>query len=163
MAGNAKYLGIMTAKFSALFAFAALSFGAVSCSTPAGNRISKVSTYKLDTSDRVDAADPSIRFEQRYRMHGAVSKEELEAREGRYFTAHWSVDGGGAATLKMEYRLAKTGAKVYTKSEEVSGSGTTEFAIVGSEVKDHGNVTSWRIILVRGKEELAEYKSYLWQ
>jgi hypothetical protein len=163
MAGIAKYLPIMTAKFYALFAIAALSLGAVSCSTPAGSRISKVSTYTLDTEDRVDAADPSIRFEQRYRMHGAVTKDELEAREGRYYTTHWAVEDGGAATLRMEYRQAKSGAKVYTKEAEVSGSGTTEFAVVGKEVQDNGNVTSWRIVLVRGKDELAEYKSYLWQ
>jgi hypothetical protein len=76
----------------------------------------------------------------------------------------WSLaDASQDATLRFEYRQAKTGSQILKKEQTVSGSdGNTEFSVIGAEFKDNG-VTSWKVSLVRGKEELASYKSYMWE
>jgi hypothetical protein len=146
--------------FSALLCCTALL--TVSCSSTQADSV-HVKKYVLDHRKRVDAADPSIRFEQRYRLYGCVTAADMEARDGAYYTTRWTLGDGQPATLVMEYRQAKTGAAVKRKEAEVSGaSGIHEFTIIGEEAKKDA-VTNWKISLMRGKTELASSKSYLWE
>jgi hypothetical protein len=135
----------------------------VSCSSTGGDSV-RVKKYKLDHTARITAVDPAIRFEQRHRLHGAVSAADMEARDGLYLTTRWTLaDGSQPAKLVLEYRQAKTGSKILKKEADVSGGGGShEFTIVGDEQKDNG-VTGWRVTLRRGGQTLATYASYMWE
>ncbi len=134
----------------------------VSCSSTSGDHVS-AKKYTLDHTERVEAADPAIRFEQRHRLYGCISTEDMQARDGTYYSAKWQLADAGTATLKFEYRRSKTASKIFSQTVDVSGgSGKHEFSVLGPEVKADP-VTSWKISLVRGKEELAAFKSYIWE
>lgn len=149
--------------FSKFALTVAVCLTAVSCSTPSGDHVA-AKKYVLDHKKRITAADPAIRFEQRHRLFGAVSTAEMEALDGVYYTTRWSLaDGSQPAKLKFYYRQANSGSKVMTKEVDVSGeSGRYEFSVTGDEAKKNP-VTSWKIALERGKQELAVFKSYMWE
>jgi hypothetical protein len=46
---------------------------------------------------------------------------------------------------------------------DVHRNNTTKFAFIGNEYQTNGPVTSWRASIVRGKDTLVDYKSYLWE
>ncbi len=134
----------------------------------AAGKIDKVKYYNLlDINKRIVSADPSITFEQQYILHGAVSTKDRLARQGNYYTVFWSVtDRSQPMKVRLEYRQQKSGAKVLTSEQEITapkGSNVTKFAIIGDAFVTNGAVTSWRVLLVRGKEVLSEEKSYLWE
>lgn len=142
--------------------------GLASCSSSqTGGNISKVNTYKLDGKKGVVSADPSISFEQKYYLYGAVSNEEIVARFGTYYRVHWSVaDRAQPVKVVLQYRQSITGPTVYTQEitpDKIKGSNMTEFAVVGDEITKKGHVTAWRVSLLQGKAELASHKSYLWE
>ena len=133
-----------------------------------GGHIDKVKYYHLeDVNKRIVAAEPSINFEKDYILHGAVTKQEREARQGHYYSVFWKVtDRSQPVKVRLEYRQMKTGAKVMMVEQEIAspkGSNITKFTIIGEPYVTNGAVTSFRISLVRGKEVLAEEKSYLWE
>lgn len=152
----------MTKLKSATFALFCLA-AAVSCSTPKGDSVS-TKKYTLNHIKRVTAADPAIRFEQRSRLFGAVSTADMEALDGIYYTTHWSLeDDSQPATLRLEYRQARTGSTIFKKETQVSGKkGVHEFSVIGAEFQNN-HVTSWKVSLVRGSQELAAFKSYIWE
>ncbi len=152
--------------FSLLMAVAAA--GLTSCATTSKEaEISKVNSYHFDGRKKLITADPSIAFEQRYHLYGAVSADEIAAREGLYLTIHWAVqDRTQPVKLVLSYRQSKTASTVYTKElepTEIKGHNTSEMSIVGDDWKTNGNVIAWKIALVRGKAEVAEHHSYLWE
>lgn len=157
----------MTAKFLAHLCLAATAAILASCASPKEAEISKVNYYKLDARKDIISADPAISFEQKHRLYGAVSNEEMNAREGHYYTVHWRVsDRSQPVKVKLEYRQAKTGSKVNVQEVEVPDAGrsnTTEFQVVGEDYKTNGHVTAWKVSLIRGKEEVASHRSYLWE
>jgi hypothetical protein len=148
-------------KISSLL-MAVAAAGLVSCaSTTKDAEISKVNYYRFNGQKNIVAA------EQKHYLYGAVSQEEIEGREGIYFNVHWGVkDRSQPVKLVLQYRQSKTGSALYNKEVEVTdvkGSNTTELNVIGDEWKTNGNVTAWKISLVRGKQEIAEHHSYLWQ
>jgi hypothetical protein len=162
-----KYLNMTVSKIlSILLAVAAA--GLVSCaSSPKDAEISKVNYYRFNGKKNIVTADPSISFEQKYYLHGAVSQEEIEGREGVYYNVHWAIkDRTQPVKLQLQYRQSKTGSLLYSKEVEITDikrSNTTELSVIGDEWKTNGHVTAWKISLMRGKEELAEHHSYLWE
>ncbi|MBP7949923.1 MAG: hypothetical protein KA004_09735 [Verrucomicrobiales bacterium] len=155
----------MSAKSIANLFVACLTLGLASCaSSKKDAEISKVSYYKLDSRKEITSADPAIPFEQKYRLHGAVSGDEMKAREGHYYTVHYRLrDLGQPVKVRLEYRQSKTAAKIFSKEMDAGKSGTAEFAVIGDEYANNGHVIAWKVSLVSGKQELAASKSYLWE
>lgn len=143
----------------------------MSCSTKqvgTGATITKVNPYHLtDISRPIDAADPSLRFERDAILHGAISNAERLEREGDYFTIFWkATDRSQPLKVRLEYRQKLTGLTVKSVEQEVTdvrSTNTTKFSFIGNEFVTHGPVTSWRASIVRGKDTLVDYKSYLWE
>jgi hypothetical protein len=160
----------MTARFLANLILAAASAALLSCASStktAEGEITKVNRYRLNSKKDIRAVDPAIPFEHRRRLYGALTTEEMAARDGNYITVQWSVaDRSQPVVVRLQYRQSKTGAKVITKDVEVAsprGSNVTEFEIVGDDYVKNGHVTAWSASLVRGKQELVSHHSYLWQ
>ena len=131
-----------------------------------GGSVSKVKIYRLDPSQRITATDPAIRFERQHYTYGAVSHAELLNRAGQYYNVFWkAADRSQPATVRFEYRQRETGLNVKVKEMEVSDvrrSNVTPFEVIGEEFSKDGPVTSWRVSVVRGKEQLVAYESFLW-
>jgi hypothetical protein len=156
---------IMTfSKFCTLLLVIATA-GLVSCAS-SKDAITKVNYYKFSGKKGVVSADPAISFEQKYYLYGAVSNEEIEAREGTYYRVRWTViDRTQPVKLVLKYRQAKTGSTIYTQEvtpDRIKSKNTTELSVIGEDYKTKGHVTAWKISLVRGKDELASHQSYLW-
>lgn len=155
---------------SRLFLAAGLvSLFAACSSTPKGSGavITKVNPYHLaDIAEPIQAADPSIPFRRDEILHGAISNEERLALQGNYFSIFWELDDRQPVTVRLEYRQKNTGLTVKTVETEVTDvrrSNVTKFSFNGADYVTNGSVVSWRASLVRGKQTLAEYKSYLWE
>ncbi len=147
-----------------------VSLLAACSSTPkdtSAGKITKVNPYHLkDINAPIVAADPSIAFRRDEILHGAISQQERLALQGNYFTIFWELEDRQPATVRLEYRQMNTGLAVKTIEEEVTEGhrkGVTKFAFNGDDYKTNGPVKSWRATLVRGKETIAEYKSYMWE
>lgn len=153
-------------------ACAALGLLMVACSSPsnvadAGGKIWKVKYYHLASiGTPIPSADPSIPFERDYHLYGAISNKQREARVGNYYSVMWKVtDRSQPVKVRLEYRQQATGLAVKTKEMDVPAvdkNNVTRFAVIGEEYSTNGPVTAWRVSLVRGKQVLAESKSYLW-
>lgn len=150
---------------------AGLALFAVSCSTKSvgdGAVIYKVNPYRLpDVNTYKVTADPSIPFEREYRLHGAISNVERQARQGDYFTIFWKLaDRSQPVSVRFEYRQRNSGLTVKTIEQAIDEprrKNVTEFAFIGDDYVLNGPVTSWRASIVRGGQVLVSYDSYLWK
>jgi hypothetical protein len=150
---------------------AGLGLVLASCSTKQvgnGATIVKVNPYHMDDAYKViEASDPSLRFNREALLHGAISVEERRALQGNYFTVFWKAeDRTQPVKVRLEYRQKNSGLTVKTVEQEVLDvrrSNTTNFSLIGNDYVTNGPVTSWRASLVRGKDTLVDYKSYLWE
>jgi hypothetical protein len=142
-----------------------------SCSTKQvgnGATIVKVNPYHMpDAFAIIEASDPSLRFERDALLHGAISVEERRALQGDYFTIFWKAeDRSQPLKVRLEYRQKNTGLAVKAIEQEVvevDRNNTTKFSFIGNEYVTNGPVTSWRASIIRGKDSLVDYKSYLWE
>ena len=132
-----------------------------------GASISKVKYYHLLPTQLINVADPAIMFEKQHFLYGAVTKAEVLARGGHYYTLFWKVqDRAEPVTIRFEYRQAGSGLQTKVMTQEVSDihrSNTTDFVVNGDEYNKFGRVTSWRMTVMRGKLELVSSASYLWK
>ncbi|MFZ4765880.1 MAG: hypothetical protein ACOYMN_13090 [Roseimicrobium sp.] len=143
----------------------------VSCSTAQkgnGVTITKVNPYRLPNyAVQIPPSDPSIAFERDSILHGAISSAERLARQGDYFTIFWTAaDRSEPVVVRLEYTQQKTGLKLKKVEQEVTDvrrSNSTKFNFIGDDYVQNGPVTSWRASILRGKETLVDYKSYLWK
>jgi hypothetical protein len=144
-----------------------MGLGLFSSACSSSNAISKVKIYRLRLDEPLVAVDPSINFERKYRLHGALTLEEMRAREGNYYTIFWDTENTQQpVTLKFEYRQAKTAAKILTKTvtiDQPGSSNKTEFTVLGPEFIEGGKVLSWRVSLIQNKKTVATRQSYLWE
>lgn len=149
----------------------ALGLAMASCSSTnppgSGGQIVKVKYYHLLSREAaIPGADPPINFEREYHLYGAVSHKERIARDGHYYVLMWKVtDRSQPVKVRMEYRQQNTGVTKKVQEKEVTKvnrNNETRFEVNGDEYVKGGAVTSWRATLVRGKEVIAEAKSYLW-
>lgn len=110
--------------------------------------------------------DPAVQFERDYHLFGAVTKADVTERYGHYYTIFWKADDRSQpVTVRFEYRQANTGLETKVLEQEVTEvhrSNRSNFQVVGGEYNASGRVTSWRVTLLRGKEELVSQQSYLW-
>ena len=149
----------------------ALGLTLASCSSTnppgPGGQITKVKYYHLDSKVKpVQGGDPSINFEREYHLNGAITNSARVARDGHYYAVMWKVtDRTQPVKVRLEYRQQKTGAKIAVQEKDVTKIGwrnDTHFEVIGEAYVNGGAVTAWRASLVRGKQVLAEAKSYLW-
>jgi hypothetical protein len=137
-----------------------------SVSVGPGGRINKVSYYHLLPDKPVKTKDPAIQFERDRLLYGAVTKAEIMARGGHYYTIHWKVDDPTApVTVRFEYRQANTGLTAHRLEEEVTDvrrTNVSKFEVTGDSYNSNGRVTAWRVSLRRGNDELASQQSFLW-
>lgn len=151
-------------KFPALALFALIL---ASCADP----IEPLTVKQFQLRDQVIGSgdDPMVRMEKQRRLRGAVSMEERRQRLGQYYTLIWSDPkgvGSGPVEVLFEYRQGETASEIKRMSELYPANeagGTVEFAVVGDNYFDNGKVLAWRASVLRGGEEIAVQKSYMWE
>ena len=155
--------------FCRLSALVLLAFGLVSCSSAvvgSGGTISKVKYYYMNPGRPVNTIDPAVDFERDYHLYGAITKAEITERFGNYYTIFWKVDDRSLPVkVRFEYRQANTGLESKIQEQEVTDIGRsnqTRFQVTGSDYSSAGRVTSWKVTIIRGNEELVSQQSYLW-
>jgi hypothetical protein len=108
----------------------------------------------------------SLEFEVAYLNWGAITNEQLLARQGHYFTITWNNDGPKADFIaRFQYRETKSKEIVRTLTERmpaVSGATRSYFAVVNKAYLAYGPVVSWRFTLLKGDTVVAEAKSFIW-
>lgn len=139
------------------------------CSTTSvgpGGKVIKVQHYHLVPGQVRTIVDPAIAFERDHHLHGAVTRAEINQRIGQYYTIFWRADDRSMPVkVLFEYRQANTGLQVKAQEHAVENPRRTQvskFQVIGDEQQKDGRVTSWRVRLMRGTEELASQQSYLW-
>jgi hypothetical protein len=110
--------------------------------------------------------NPSLDFEIKYLNWGAITQEQLAARQGHYFTITWANHGAPADyTARFEYRQVRSKEIVRTLSQKmphVSGTTRSYFAVVDKAYLAYGPVCSWRFTVLKGDTVVAESKSFVW-
>jgi hypothetical protein len=136
----------------------------VSCASRPDTGITRVKIYRLDPTAVPDAAEPSIPFEQKHYLYGAVSDEDREARRGNYYSVFFrTADQTSPVRARFVYRQSSTGFKVYTQEADVDPrAGVVGFAVAGDEYRQRGRLLGWKVTLTQGGHLLGERKSYLW-
>jgi hypothetical protein len=125
------------------------------------------SSFRIHGSDTLNGdADDSLLFEIQYLNWGAVTREQLLARRGHYFTIT-VVNGGTPSDLTMhfEYRQVKSKQVVRSLVQEkkhVRGAVRAYFGVVNHAYIAYGPVSAWRFTVLRGNTIVAEAKSFLW-
>ncbi len=108
----------------------------------------------------------ALQYEITYLNWGAVTREQLEARRGHYFTITWK-NGGPPAdfTARFQYREVKSQEVVRELTQEmhhVHGAVRSYFAVTSAAYQAYGPVVSWRFTVLRGDTVVAEAKSFIW-
>ena len=141
-----------------------------SCTVPSSTgavAITKVNPYHLKDSKREATVDPMIRFEKERRLRGAIDRIDRKEIYGNYYTVYWKTDQPGIpATIRLEYRQARTGPQILTQEIVVSSpkkKNTTHLKIVGDDYETNGQVTQWKASIVQNGAVITEYKSFLWK
>jgi len=108
----------------------------------------------------------ALEYELKYLNWGAVTRGQMLARRGHYFTITWDNDGPKSDfTAKFEYREVKSKEIVRTLTQNmphVSGSTRSYFAVVDQAYLAYGPVVSWRFTVLKGDTVVAEAKSFIW-
>ena len=105
------------------------------------------STYRAGSND-------SLIYEIKYLNWGAVTREQLRARQGHYFTI--TVANGGPATdltMRFEYRQVKSKQivrKLVQEKKSVDGAVRAYFGVVNHAYLAYGPVSAWRFTVLRG-------------
>lgn len=117
-------------------------------------------------SDYKGAANHALLYEIKYINWGAVTDEQLKARQGHYFTISWENEGPKSDfTARFEYRQVKSKEVVRTLTQNmphVSGTTRSYFAVVDKAYLAYGPVCSWRFTILKGDTVVAETKSFIW-
>ena len=113
----------------------------------------------------IGGRDPSIRFEDSYRLFGAVTELDKRQRYGHYYDFFWRAKRRADITVRFEYQQEKL--RAFTQAREVTcpnakGSEKTSFAIIGDDFFNDGQVLAWRCLLIENGRIVAEERSFLW-
>ncbi len=132
----------------------------------AKSSIRKVQMFHLKSVQPLDTKERLIQSETKKRMWGAISNTERRERLGNYYTVHWKTsDTTTPAKVKIEYRQANTGSKIFTQEVDYPAparSNKTEFTVIGEAYHTQGRVVSWRIQVIQGGQVIGEETSFLW-
>ncbi len=164
---------MMTASRTSRFSLGCLAILALmlsACSSAVqgtGGKIGKVKYFHLMPGYVPRSTDPSILFERQYRLHGAVTKEQILERYGHYYSVFWKVTDrtAGPVTVRFEYQQANSGLTKRVQEQvvdDIRRNNVSKFQITGAEYDKSGRVTAWRVSVLRGKEELVSQQSALW-
>jgi len=108
----------------------------------------------------------ALQYEITYLDWGAVTKEQLLARRGHYFTITWDNDGPKADFVaRFEYREVKSKEIIRTLTQnmpKVSGTTRSYFAVTDQAYLTYGPVVSWRFSILKGDTVVAQAKSFIW-
>jgi len=137
----------------------------VSCSS---SDVMEVRQFHLSSIKPANRDAQMVRGEQSYRLRGAVTLEERQARLGQYFTVSWKNDGSSSGPLRivMDYQQTATGSKALRMSRDLPtdmATGKVEFKLTGEAYRIGGRVLAWRIRMMNGNKVIAEKSSYLWR
>ena len=132
----------------------------------ATGKVVKVLPQFLDEQGRASLS-PSLYDRDAYQ---AVLTQHPEKRSGIQFQVHWKTKGPiwEPLTLRLELRGAAAGKLPKRRyiDQIVTPSGWlgnwTRIELKGAEYKDFGEVTSWRVTLWEGQQQIGEQKSFLW-
>jgi len=134
--------------------------------TGPGGTITKVKYFHLQPGDIVQTRQQALIFERQHYMYGAVTAKEINDRFGHYFTVFWKLtERSGPVTVRLQYRLAKTGLQDFTQEQvvdDIRRSNLSRFEVNGAEYRENGRITMWKVSILRGKEELVSQQSFLW-
>lgn len=125
--------------------------------------------FQLRDQDRENDAEPMVRMEKERRLRGAVSLEERRQRLGQYYTLLWQDEAGvghGPVEVVFQYQQGASGSRVKRMTKEFPASaseGIADFAVIGDDYFTGGKVLAWRASVLRGGQELASRRSYLWR
>ena len=126
-----------------------------------------VKYYHMNPNEKIETVDPMIAFERQHHMHGAISATDQQSRFGHYYAVRWKVDDRtGPVTVKFEYRQEKTGLETKALEQSydvVKRSNRSEFTVVGEDYFTNGEVTSFKVSLLRNGEILATSESFAWK
>ncbi|MCE0498719.1 MAG: hypothetical protein LV481_12310 [Methylacidiphilales bacterium] len=108
----------------------------------------------------------ALQFEAEYLNWGATTKEQLQARQGHYFTITWVNKGPRTDfTARFEYRQVKSQEIVRTLVQampQVRGAVRSYFGVVDKAYQAYGPVCSWRFSILRGDTIVAQTRSFVW-
>lgn len=129
--------------------------------------IRKVQAFHLKSDKPMPTRDRMIKSETNSRMWGAITNSERADRLGNYYTAHWHTkDTTTPAKVRIEYRQANTGAKLFSQEVDYPSparNNKTEFTITGAAYHTQGRVVAWRIQVIQGGEVIGQETSFLWE
>jgi hypothetical protein len=112
------------------------------------------------------AGNHALQYELKYLNWGAVTQEQLNARQGHYFTITWVNDGPKSDfTTRFEYRQVVSKEVVRILKQDMphaSGASRSYFAVVSKAYLAYGPVSSWRFTVLKGDTVVAEAKSFIW-
>ena len=131
----------------------------------------KTKLYLLDTELQSGvlrpAQEPSLAFERRRLLYGAITGSDIRDRYGNYFTFFWRAKRRANLTLRLEYRQRKLGPYLLAREVEypdARGSYTTHFQITGDDYSEQGPVVQWRAVLIEDHRVIVGLtQSYLWR
>jgi hypothetical protein len=119
-----------------------------------------------DDNGYVGMSNTALAFELQYINWGAITDEQLKARQGHYFTITWANHGQKSDfTARFEYRQVRSKEVVRTlvqKMPQVAGTTRSYFAVVDKAYLAYGPVCSWRFTILKGDTVVAESKSFVW-
>lgn len=152
-----------------LFRAGAISFLLALASCAGGGAdtaIRKVQIFHLKSMRPTASKDYLISSETKKRMWGAITNQERMDRMGNYYTVHWNTgDTSSPVVVKMDYRQANTGSKVFTQEKSYPNPGRsnkTDFTVTGQAYHTQGRVVSWRVQVIQGGQVIGEETSFLW-
>jgi hypothetical protein len=128
----------------------------------------KTKLYFLDDHPKLilGLIDASIAFERPYRLYGALTGLDQHALFGDYLDFFWRARRQADVTVRLEYRQEKLHAFVQAREihyPRARGYHETEFAIIGDEYSDYGQILAWRASLIVDGRIAAVTRSYLWE
>ncbi len=128
-------------------------------------KIRKIHDVQDDDSYH-SVGNPALDYEVKYINWGAVTQEQLKARQGHYFTNSWSNDGPvDDFVARFEYRQVNSKEVIRTLTQpmpHVEGTVRSYFAVVNHAYLTYGPVCSWRFTILRHGVVVAESKSFIW-
>lgn len=111
--------------------------------------------------------EPTLAFERKRLLFGAITGNDVRSRYGDYFTFFWRTKHQADLTLRLEYRQQHLAAYVQAREVEYPGARgayQTSLSITGDDYLEQGQITAWRVLLIENHRTIVAFsQSYLWR